>query len=416
MEYVQMTLGDWMEIKQKLKLELQGVKQSFVRIGYMLRKIDDQKAYESDGYKSIAEFAKAEYGLEASTVSRFMSINREYSVDGYSEMLRPEFEDLGRSQLEEMLKLPDSDRQMIRPETSREDIRELKRFNKAEPESGAADDIRELVKQFFLDNKDCLRAVMEDPSDIKKLSETINPSGSRSYRKGVFFLMMYENQIKIKKFGSDPQEMTWEHFIGLAEEIFRAMPEETWKENKEDNKDCDQGKTTMPEPEDTPVTEPERELAEEKKEEEKNEDEEPETAGKEEPEKEIAPAQKPAETLEKEAPDKAENKKNTEPQRTMPEPEREAAADEETEETEETYPRSEESGAEIMNPPDIADEPFGTRKDYMDTLTAYGMAVYMSEEYVRHSLKVSSLAFPSELETWLLTEVDDQGREMPESI
>lgn len=110
MEYVQMTLNDWIEIKQKLKRELLGIKQSFVRIGYALRQIDDQKLYERDGYKSVAEFAKAEYGLEASTTSRFMSINREYSIDGYSERLRPEYADLGRSQLEEMLKLPDSDR------------------------------------------------------------------------------------------------------------------------------------------------------------------------------------------------------------------------------------------------------------------------------------------------------------------
>lgn len=60
MEYVQLTLDDWMEMKHKLKMELQGVKQSFVRIGYALRQMDDQKLYERDGYKSIAEFAKAE--------------------------------------------------------------------------------------------------------------------------------------------------------------------------------------------------------------------------------------------------------------------------------------------------------------------------------------------------------------------
>ena len=57
MEYVQLTLDDWLEMKQKLKMELQGVKQSFVRIGYTLRRMDDQKLYERDGYKSIAEFA-----------------------------------------------------------------------------------------------------------------------------------------------------------------------------------------------------------------------------------------------------------------------------------------------------------------------------------------------------------------------
>lgn len=149
MEYVQMTLDDWVQMKQKLKQELLGVKQSFVRIGYALRQIDDQKLYEQDGYKSIAEFAQAEYGLGPSITSRFMSINREYSIDGYSEQLRPEYAELGRSQLEEMLKLPDTDRQMIQPETSREDIRELKRFNKTEPAAGVADDISQLVEKFY---------------------------------------------------------------------------------------------------------------------------------------------------------------------------------------------------------------------------------------------------------------------------
>ena len=84
-------------------------------------------------------------------------------------------------------------------------------------------------------------------------------------------------------------------------------------------------------------------------------------------------------------------------------------------ETEETELSSTESGSEIMNAPDIIDKPFGTRKDYMDTLTAYGMAIYMAEEYERHTLKASSLAFPSELEKWLLQEVDENGRTIEEA-
>ena len=163
MEYVQMTLNDWVEMKRKLRQELLGVKQSFVRIGYALRKIEDQKLYENDGYKSIAEFAKEEYGLEPSTTSRFMSINREYSIDGYSEQLRPEYADLGRSQLEEMLKLPESDRQMIQAETSRENIRDLKRFNKTEPAAGVADDLRQLIEKFYCDNPEILNEVFSNP-------------------------------------------------------------------------------------------------------------------------------------------------------------------------------------------------------------------------------------------------------------
>lgn len=150
----------------------------------------EYKFYEQDGYKSIAEFAQVEYGLWPSTTSRFMSINREYSIDGYSEQLRPEYAELGRSQLEEMLKLPDTDRQMIQPETSREDIRELKRFNKTEPAAGVADDISQLVEKFYQDNELILNAVYGEEFDeqtINRFIEIVNPAGNRSYKKRTIF-------------------------------------------------------------------------------------------------------------------------------------------------------------------------------------------------------------------------------------
>ena len=235
MEYVQMTLNDWVEMKRKLRQELLGVKQSFVRIGYALRKIEDQKLYENDGYKSIAEFAKEEYGLEPSTTSRFMSINREYSIDGYSEQLRPEYADLGRSQLEEMLKLPESDRQMIQAETSRENIRDLKRFNKTEPAAGVADDLRQLIEKFYYDNPEILNEVFSNPEydeqNIKHFAELVNPGGNRSYKKGLYFLMMYENRVVIKKFGTDPQDLTWWDFWQITRDIFgeAAAGPKTWQ-------------------------------------------------------------------------------------------------------------------------------------------------------------------------------------------
>lgn len=260
MEYVQMTLNDWIEIKQKLKQELLGVKQSFVRIGYALRQIDDQKLYERDGYKSVAEFAKAEYGLEASTTSRFMSINREYSIDGYSERLRPEYADLGRSQLEEMLKLPDSDRQMIQPEASREDIRELKRFNKTEPEAGEADDLHQLVEKFYQDNSEVLNAVFSeaagfDEATIGKFTEIVNPGGNRSYKKGLYFLMMYENRVSVKKFGGTPKDMTWWEFYQMTLDIFEASAagSKTWQNYFGTEEDV----ADQPQKEDVPEEHPE---------------------------------------------------------------------------------------------------------------------------------------------------------------
>lgn len=293
MEYTQMTLTEWVDMKQKLRQELLGVKQSFVRIGYALRKIDDQRLYEQDGYKSVAEFAKAEYGLESSTVSRFMAINREYSVDGYSERIRPEYLDLGRSQLEEMLKLPEGDRQMIQPETPRDDIRELKKFNREEPAAGEADDLRQLIREFYRDNPEILNAVFSESANPEErtdkwFAETVNPSGNRSYRKGMYFLMMYEERIAVKKFGAQPQDMTWGEFRKITEELFAetAAGLRTWEK-------------TFGEPEksDSPEPEEEMETGEEAEPEEKEEPAEEER--KSVPESKVAPAQKSAEIQEK---------------------------------------------------------------------------------------------------------------------
>lgn len=220
MEYYQMTITDWISMKQKLQAELMGVRRSFVRIGYILRKIDESKGYENDGYKSIAEWARGEYGLEGSTVSRFMSINREYSVGGFSEDLLPEYEDFKRSQLEEMLKLPMEDREMIRPETARQDIRDLKQFNKQTPAAGEADDIHQLVQKFFAENSDTLKEVYKVLGNTDAMKEVVNPSGNRSYRKGVFFLMMYEDGIKLKKFGGSPETYTWQQFFTVMTDIY----------------------------------------------------------------------------------------------------------------------------------------------------------------------------------------------------
>lgn len=432
MGYVQMTLDEWVEIKQKLRQELIGVKQSFVRIGYTLRKIEEQRLYEQDGYKSVAEFAKAEYGLEQSTTSRFMSINREYSVDGYSETLRPEFADLGRSQLEEMLKLPEEDRKMIRPETSREEIRELKRFNRAEPETGVADGIGQLIENFFRDNRETLNAIFngEDLGNTKRISEIINPGGNRSYRKGLFFLMMYENKISVKKYGMAPQEMGWEEFIQRAVEIFgdEAGPD-TWGNHFGG---------TAEEPEKEEATEEVKEAVTEEVTEEVKEEvaEEVKEEAKEEV-KENAPAHKNQEILE-ETPHGHGGKQEENAGKSKKEAGKyvsyeEAAVSygmdqeekmndlpiEETPHGSEGKPKAEaaeekeagttEAASEAGDIQEVIEKPFGSRKQYMETLSAHGMAEYMAEEYKRHSLKVSDLAYTGELFRWLTEDVDGNG-------
>ncbi len=401
MEYVQMTLDDWVQMKQKLRQELIGVKQSFVRIGYALRQIDDQRLYENDGYKSIAEFAKAEYGLEASTTSRFMSINREYSIDGYSEHLRPEYTDLGRSQLEEMLKLPDSDRQMIQPEASREDIRELKRFNKTEPAAGVADDISQLIEKFFEDNKDILNEVYSnefDEESMSRFAEIVNPAGNRSYKKGLYFMMMYENRVTIKKFGDTPKNMSWWEFYQRMSSIFDedAAGTRTWQNHFGGDDEAQENELTgehttaeTPESEDdnAAVGETGTDEVEETESGSVADNEPAPGAGEKSTREQIAPAQKSPQILEKSESESIEKEEN------------EAQSIEKNEpETEDEKPET-----EVI-------EVCMTRREYMNTLTVAKLADYIAEEHHSGHLLASDLIFPEKIRQWLRDKVDRYGK------
>lgn len=438
MEYVQMTLNDWINMKDSLKQDIRdtkekwnGIKRNFVRIGYKLRKIKEQKLYERDGYKNLVEFAKAECDLTASDVTRSMQINERYSVGGYSEELRPEFLEYGDSKLVEMLAITDDDMEMIRPETSREDIRELKRFNKTEPAAGVADDISQLIENFFRDNREILNAVFNEPDqeNIKRLSEIINPGGNRSYRKGLFFLMMYENKISVKKYGTTPQEMSWEDFIHRTVDIFGdAAGPDTWENHFGEVTGMVESEKKDTTPETVPDTAPE-EIAPAQKSPEILE-EEPHEQEEEQAEKDAKSSEKETEIPENEEPEEeiTENpqmaEENREPeeiaqaQKTAESLEEEAVPEDEKEEIEEpeTDPEMEENRASEAVDGDtditeVIEKPYGSRKQYIDSLTEAEAAVYISEEYQRYSLVERYLAYPSEVEKWLKAEVDDQGRE-----
>lgn len=130
MEYVQLSMDEYIQSKNDIKNNLGGIVKSFVRIGWQLTRIDRSGAYKNDGYSSIAEFAAAEYGMNRTGVSRFMNVYETYSADGDTPELKEQYREFKFSQLTELLQVQETDRQMFTPEVKREDIREFQRFEK----------------------------------------------------------------------------------------------------------------------------------------------------------------------------------------------------------------------------------------------------------------------------------------------
>lgn len=364
-EYTQLTLDDWLAMKESLKRDLIGVQESFVRIGYTLRKIEEQKLYKNDGYETVTEFAKAEYGLSASTISRFMSINRKFSIDGYSDRLRPEYAQMGSSKLSEMLSLPDADLEMVRPEMPKADIRELKHFNKETPEPEAADSLEKLVWKFFEANAAIAKQLEQSEAyadgESEKMVEIVNPAGVKTFRAGLYYMAMYENDIQIKQFGQQPQKMSWAEFFAITKKIFESAE---WSQRVK-------------------------------------EEEHPKTETQEKAEKNpIAPAQikKPESPVNTEAEPVLETPKK-------PEKETSQNAAQKKNETEEQLPGQmtlpeDYPGTESI---DVLGKTM-QRKEYLDTLTAWGVA-----QYLHKNLTAEILGNREGLYEWLKGKVDERG-------
>lgn len=418
MEYVQMTLDDWAELNKsleqdiiELKDNISGMKKGFCKIGYKLRKIEELKLYEMDGYKTIFEFAKERHGIGASDVTRCKQINERYSVGGYSEELQEKYLEFGKSKLTEMLALPDSDMQMLEPEVSRETIRELKRFNKEEHEMGVADDVDQLIEKFYQDNPELRKAVEGreyNESNIKQFAELINPSGNRSYKKGICFLVMYENRVSFKKYPANPVDMTWWQFWQKTEAVLENIAECGGENEEETNREPDLEDNVQPEeekpgtetqPEENDTREPEVSTGADEKS--GNETECEDGEGAVEDHAEVDEPAKYDVEREEDSPCTltGTEDREIEPQKTIAPAQKNAENQEETPVLE-----------KIMNAPEIVEKPFGTRKDYMDSMTAYGTAAYLVGEYKNNRLNEGHLASYEKMENWLLENVDSRGR------
>lgn len=116
---------EYTELKSGISEHLNSAAEDFFMVGYFLRQISENALFIEDGYKSIWEFAKGEYGLSTSSASRFMAINARFSIDG-GEHMAEKYIGMGVSKLQEMLGLPDEELEKVTQETTVREIRAMK--------------------------------------------------------------------------------------------------------------------------------------------------------------------------------------------------------------------------------------------------------------------------------------------------
>lgn len=117
---------DYDTTKRIIRADLANMQRSFIDIGCQLMQVRDRELYKDGGYESVWDFAEKEFGIQRSTASRWMKMCQKFSVDGSSPVLKDEYKDFGKSQLQEMLYLEDEQLEEVTPGMTVKEIRELR--------------------------------------------------------------------------------------------------------------------------------------------------------------------------------------------------------------------------------------------------------------------------------------------------
>lgn len=247
MEQLRLTLPELEQEEKQIRENLGGIVRNFVKTGWHLSRIDRSGAYKLKGYHSVTEYARETFGMAPDGVSRFIHVYEKYSIQGDTPELREEYRDFNFSQLTEMLQLPEEDHTMIRPETKREDIRDLKKFNKQSQnnpdnllnwQQDPDDIIREAVKEFFKARKKDLNEIYDQygvgpypEEEIKKMARFLYHEKKKKFQTNRVFVMLYPDQVFIKSSDGELHDITWTEFFQTTGSIFdsSAAGKDTWE-------------------------------------------------------------------------------------------------------------------------------------------------------------------------------------------
>ncbi len=279
-------IKDFKTFKQELDKQMLESAEGFVRIGWLLKQARDTDILSGSGYANVNEFARAEYNIDKTMVSRFININDRFSEGGNSQYLKTEYRGFGYSKLAVMLQLPDEINEELSSDYSRAEIEDLKKeFDEerkvsdleilAEGTDGAMAGLNGLEQAFH-------QLLHDEPelylnlSKTDSLFETLSPAGEMIYSiriQGVGRVMMsvkaelkrvtLTNVRSMEKTEYDASSVTEavKNQIGAPEDSKRAwedkygekFPEEQKEEAEKKRKDKKVVKAKLPKTEENAV-------------------------------------------------------------------------------------------------------------------------------------------------------------------
>lgn len=240
MEEYQLTLQGYEEAKASIKENLFGIGKSFVIIGWQLTRIETSGRFREDGYSSITEFAKGEYNMSADSVSKYKKVYETFSVPGDRPEIQDRYKNFEFSKLVDMRQLPEEDRSHIHPETYREDIRDLKEYNKEQEnnpsrllnwqqEQKAPEQIlRDTIREYFRNKKKTLNELYASDAyasgAIKEMADIVYKDKSTFKTENAFIIFhRYPTPLFVKIGQNEAEDFRWEEFLRTMREIFDPL-------------------------------------------------------------------------------------------------------------------------------------------------------------------------------------------------
>lgn len=129
-----------------LYTDINDVRQHYFRLGFHLREFDKSRYYLCFGYSCLADFASVNLGMDASAVSRCISVFEKFCKrNGFhpTMFMQEKYEDFSYSQLVEMASIKDDNLlRQIKPDMS---VREIREFKKRKNVSRENEDVSQIA-------------------------------------------------------------------------------------------------------------------------------------------------------------------------------------------------------------------------------------------------------------------------------
>lgn len=172
---------DYEQLNNEIKRTMKRSARDIVQIGYMLRRMMDEKLWQSE-YSCLDDYLSSELGIDYTMATRMVKINKKYSIGGNSMYISEAYANYSQGLLIEMLNMPKELEEKVNPDMTVKQVRQIKKDAKKKKEQVPVPEQNETV----IDAE--YREVDPEPVEEKVatsqelspygLSKTVYPEGS----------------------------------------------------------------------------------------------------------------------------------------------------------------------------------------------------------------------------------------------